>query len=58
MPKQSSVDSAVDFISNVMLETAENAGMTLKTGFIPKGAIPHRSARANSGSCKRNIHPK
>ena len=58
LPNQTSVDSAVDFISNVMLKTAENAGMTIKSRVIPKGAVPRRSARAHSGSCKRNIHPK
>ena len=58
MPNQVSLDSAVDFVSNVLIKTAENAGMSLKTGAIPKGAVPRRSARVHLNSCKRKSHPK
>ena len=58
MPNQPSLDSAVDFVTNVLVKTAENAGMTVNLSAIPKGAIPRRSARAHSGSCKRKLYPK
>ena len=58
MPNQPSIDSAVDFVANVLVKTAENAGMTVNLSAIPKGAIPRRSARTHSGSCKRKSHPK
>ena len=58
MPNQNSIDSAVDFVSNILLKTAENAGMEVKIGTIPKGAVPRHSARVHSGSCKRKVHPK
>ena len=58
MPKQSSVDSAEKFVSDVLLKTAENAGLNIKLGALPKGAVPRRSARADAKSCKRKSHPK
>ena len=58
MPNQTSIDSAVDFVTNTLIKTAENAGMSYKVGCLPKGAIPRRSARVHFGSCKRKHHPK
>ena len=56
MPNQTSMDSAVEFVSNVMLKNVENAGMSVKT--MPKGFLPRRSARVDQKSCKRKSHPK
>ena len=58
MPTQSSVESAINFVYNILLKTAENVGMSVKVGAIPKGSVPRRSAMAHSGSCKRQIYPK
>ena len=52
LPNQVSVDSAVSFISNIMLETVKTAGMQVK-----KGAVPRRSARADQPQ-KRQKHPE
>ena len=58
LPNQTSLDSAVHFVSNVLLKSVENAGMNVKPGAIPKGAVPRISARVHSGSCKRKSYPK
>lgn len=58
LPNQTSIDSAVEFVSKVLIKTAENAGMEVKTGAMPRGAVPRRSARVHLGSCKRKSHPK
>ena len=50
LPDQNSVDSAVKFVSNIMIETAKQAGMQ-----IPKGAVPRRSGDSNFTRLK---HPK
>jgi ribosomal protein S10 len=52
LPEQNSVDSAVSFVSNILIETAKQAGMQVR-----KGAVPRRSAQA-SESFKRLKHPK
>ena len=58
MPNQSSIDSAVNFVSDILLKTAENAGMNVRLSPIPRKAVPRPSARAHLGSCKRRVHPK
>ena len=52
LPDQTSVDSAVKFVSNIMIETAKQAGMQM-----PKKAIPRRSFRAEN-SFTRLKQPK
>ena len=52
LPTQDSVDSAVSLLSNIIVETAKQAGMQVK-----KGAVPRRSARANFLQV-RQTHPK
>ena len=52
LPYQNSVDSAVSFVSNILVETAKQAGMQFK-----KGVLPRRSARAEQ-PFKRIKHPK
>ena len=52
LPDQKSVDSAVSFVSNILVETAKQAGMQIK-----KGVLPRRSARAEE-PFKRIKHPK
>ena len=52
LPNQVSVDSAVNFLSNIIVETAKQAGMQFK-----KGAVPRRAARSNIDQ-KRQKHTK
>ena len=51
LPNQDSVDSAANFLSTIMVETAKVAGMQIK-----KSAVPRRSARVHQSSCVRK-HP-
>ena len=54
IPNQQSIDSAVSFLSNIMVETTLKAGM-----FLKKGARPRRSAQVDLYSCQRKVkHPK
>ena len=48
LPNQSSVDSAVSFLSNIMVKTAQLTGMNMR-----KGAVPRRSARVISNTFVR-----
>ena len=48
LPNQTSVDSAVSFLSNIMVETAKLSGMNMK-----KGAVPRRSARVHDNTFVR-----
>ena len=48
LPNQTSVDSAVSFLSNIMVETAKLTGMNMK-----KGAVPRRSARVHANTFVR-----
>ena len=54
LPNQESIDSAVGFLTNIMVETSCKVGMQIK-----KGAIPRRSAQIDQFSCKRRVkHPR
>ena len=50
LQNKESVDSAVEFISNILVETASLAGMLRK-----KGAVPQKSTNLYSDSCIRKV---
>ena len=52
LPTQDSVDSAVSLLTNVIVETAKQAGMQVK-----KGAVPRKSFQAKFSQVRQK-HPK
>ena len=50
LPDQTSIDSATDFITKVMVTASQQAGMKIK-----KGAVPRRQARLGVGYNKPRL---